>query len=235
MTALPATTERIIEAVLRFPDHIQKQFLIDRMDMYLGHGMIPQTGDIPFRIVHMDIPEEAEELLQFKIEGLKRSKTVSQIFWMINKPDRLQLLNFLNGVYVFDPVEYTQILREIWISTEFPHQMSNKSLVNMFKCADTQFLMTDDEIEALGSMENEFTVFRGLQDTKTRHKALSWTIKYEIAHWFANRWNKALGTPQIIKAQIEKKHVFAYINARNEEEIILNPNHLKKMEIMGVL
>lgn len=235
MTALPATPERIIEAILRFPDHIQKQFLVDRMDMYLGYGMIPQQGEIPFKMMHMDVPEEAEQLLQFKIEGLKRSKTVSQIFWMINKPDRLQVLQFLSGVYTFEKREYAELLREVWITTEFPHQMPNRNIMRLFESADAQFLMTEEENKALGSMENEFPVYRGLQDNKTRHKALSWTINYEIAHWFANRWNKTLGTPKIIKSQIEKKHVFAYINARNEEEIILNPKHLKKMEIMGVL
>ena len=235
MTALSATPERIIETLLRFPDHIQKQFLIDRMDMYLGHGMIPQRGEIPFKVVYMDNPAEAEELLQFKIEGLKRSKTVSQVFWMINKPDRLQVLQFLSNVYTFEKKEYAELLREVWIATEFPHQMPNRNIMRLFENADTQFLMTDDEIEALGTMPDEFLIYRGLQDKRARRKALSWTTSYEIAHWFANRWKTDNSRPRIYKAVVIKKNVYMYTNLRNEKEVVVNPNRLKQIQEIGVL
>lgn len=235
MTAFSATPERIITAIDHFPDHIQKQFLIDRMDMYLGYGAIPQKGDVPFKLMHMDNPKEAEELLNFRKEGLKRCKSISMIFCMINKPDRLQLLQFLSGVYVFDKKEYAQLLRDAWIATEFPHQMPNKNLMRLFQNADAQFLMTEEEIKALGTMPDEFPVFRGLQDDRARRKALSWTTSYEVAHWFASRWKAGVSRPRIYKAVVCKKNVYMYTNSRNEEEVVVNPNRLKKIEEVGVL
>jgi len=237
MTAFSVTPERIIMAIEQFPDHVQQQFLFDRMDVYLGYGILPDKDtDTGFRIIYMNKPDEVAELLQYKLQCLRKCININQIFLFISKPNRLQLLQFLKNVYVWDKREYAQLLRDCWTSTEFPHQMSNAELIRMFKGADTQFLMTDDEVKALGVLPDIVTVYRGIQDKRTRHKALSWTTSYKVAHWFATRWNKASGvTPQILKSKIEKKYVFAYIHARNEDEIVLNPLHLKKMENVEIL
>jgi hypothetical protein len=226
------TPERIIETIERFPDYIQRQFLIDRMDIYLGHGFLPDENG-GFKVVYIDNPEEAAELLQFKLEGLRKCKSVSQVFWMINKPDRLQVLHFLKNVYTFEEKEYAGLLRDAWISTEFPHQMPNAKLIDLFQCAYTQYLMTEEENSALGAQPEIITVYRGLQDKRARHKALSWTLDYEVAHWFAMRWAK--GKQVILTAEINKRDVYMYTNERNEEEIVVNPKKLKKVREVGVL
>lgn len=204
--------------------------------MYLGRGFLPdKTEPVGFRLVHMDNPEEVEELLQSKLDNLRRCKTVSQIFWMVNKPDRLQLLHILKGIYTFDKQEYSEILRECWISTEFPHQMSNRHLIDLFNSAYTGFLMTKEEIEALGAQPEIIQIYRGVSDKRTRHKALSWTTSYKVAHWFAHRWDKASGTqPEVLKSSIRKSDVYMYTNDRNEEEIVVNPKRLKKLQNIGV-
>jgi hypothetical protein len=233
MTAELATTERIIETIERFPDYIQKQFLIDRMDVYLGRGCLPdEANPVGFRVVHMDIPEEAEELLQFKLDNLQRCTTVSQVFWMVNKPDRLQFLHILKGLYTFDKQEYSEILRECWISTEFPHQMSNRQLIDLFDSAYTEFLMTGEEVMVLESQPEIIPVYRGVSDKRTKYKALSWTTSYKVADWFAHRWSKASGTQKILKSSIRKSDVYMYTNSRNEHEIVVNPNRLKKIKVV---
>lgn len=230
------TPENFIAVIERFPDYIQKQFLIDRMDMYLRRGFLPdETNPVGFKIIHIDNPEEAAELLQFKLDGLKRCKSVSQIFWQINKPDRLQVLHFLKSVYTFDEKEYAGLLRDAWISTEFPSQMTNAQLIDLFQCAYTEHLMTEEEIKALGAMPEVIEIYRGLQDKRARHQALSWTTEYEIAHWFATRWDKASGTQRILKSSINKENVYMYTNTRNEKEIVVNPKRLKKIKEVGAL
>jgi hypothetical protein len=233
MTKITATPENIISFIERFPDYIQKQFLIDRMDMHYGRGFLPdETNPVGFRLVRMDVPKEANELLQFKLGYLRRCDNIFQVFLMINKPDRLQLLHLLKGVYIFDKKEYSKLLRDCWVSTEFPHQMSNRHLIDLFNSAYTESLMTKEEVEALGAQPEIISIYRGVSDKRTKHKALSWTISYKVANWFAHRWNKASGTPKILKSSIRKSDVYMYTNARNEEEIVVNPNRLKKIEVV---
>lgn len=238
MTALPATPERIIQTLEQFPDHIQKQFLIDRMAMYLGRGFIPDdTNPVGFRLVHMDNPEEAEELLQFKLKHLKKCKNNFHVFLMVNKPDRLQLLSFLSSVYTFSKKEYSELLRDSWVSTEFPHQLSNAVLVRMFDNADIQFLMTKEERKALVTMPDEIIVYRGYSETNvkkgmTKRRGLSWTLDKEKAIWFATRWKHP--DANILRATVNKSDVYMYTDTRNESEVVVNPKRLKKVQNIGV-
>lgn len=233
MTTELATPERIIETIERLPDYIQKQFLIDRMDMYLGRGYLPDVKNpVGFRVVDMNNPAESNGLLQFKLDNLRRCKNNHQIFWMVNKPDRLQFLHILKHLYTFDKQEYSELLRDCWVSTEFPHQMSNRQLIDLFNSAYTEFLMTEEEVDVLGNQPETIKIYRGIPDKRTRHKALSWTTSYKVARWFAYRLGKASGTQKILKSSIRKSDVYMYTNARNEEEIVVNPNRLKKIEVV---
>lgn len=54
--------------------------------------------------------------------------------------------------------------------------------------------------------------------------ALSWTLDYETADWFARRFDED-GT--VYKAQIDKEHIFALFNGRDESEVVLDPKYLK--------
>lgn len=54
-------------------------------------------------------------------------------------------------------------------------------------------------------------------------KALSWSLDYEKAAWFAHRFGEE---GKVYEAQIAKEHIFAYFNSRNEQEVIVDPKHL---------
>jgi len=235
MTMFRATPERVIMAIEHLPEHIQKQLLIDRIDMVLGHGMI-QDGNGGFKIIYMDKPEDVKEAIQIKLGAIRRCINIFQIFLFVQKPDRLMFLHSLKNVYVFDKREYAELLRDAWISTEFPHQMPNAKLIQMFANAEQKYLMTNDEVKALGILPEVITIYRGLQDNKTRHKALSWTTKKDVARWFATRWHnpKSGITPRILASKIKKSDVYMYTDQRNECEVVVNPNRLMKMSEVAV-
>jgi hypothetical protein len=233
MTAVTATKENIVAAIERFPKHIQQQFLIDRMDMFLGFGAISQQGGEGYKILHIHNPEEAEELLQFRLEGIRRCEEIHQVFWFVNKSDRLQLLQFLSGIYVFENADYATLLRDAWISTEFPHQMKNNHLINMFEKADRRYLMTDEENKALEAMPDVFPVYRGWSEKQvkkglTKRRGLSWTTDENVADWFANRWQHGDGC--VTSALASKKEVYMYTDERNEREVVVNPAKLRKIK-----
>ena len=234
MTMFQATPERVIMAIELFPKHIQRSFLIDRMDIHLGYGMT-QDSEGKLKLLYMDKPDEAEELLQIKLGAIRRCINIEQIFWHIQKPDRLMFLNFLRGIYIFDKKTYAKLLRDVWITTEFPHQMPNAELIRLFRNAEQKYLMTKDEVKALGILPEVIPIYRGLQYPKTRRKALSWTTKIEVAKWFATRWHKSGTTPpRIITSKIKKSDVYMYCLQRNESELVVNPNRLMKMSEVTV-
>jgi len=236
MTMFKATPERVIWLIEHLPKHIQRQLLIQRIDMLLGYGMI-QDIDGKIKLLYMDKSCDVTELLQSKLATLRNCINIEQIFWHIQKPDRLWLLNHLRTIYVFDKPEYSELLRDAWISTEFPHQMSNAVLTQMFWNAEQKHLMTENEIEALGILPEVITIYRGLQEKKTRHKALSWTTNIDVARWFATRWHEPKSgiTPRILTSKIKKSDVYMYTDQRNEKELVVNPNRLMKLsEVAGL-
>ena len=94
----------------------------------------------------------------------------------------------------------------------------------MFKSADPKALMEDEEYEQLQELDDTLTVYRGVTSYNADNvKALSWTLNKEKAEWFAHRFNDD-GT--VYEAQIDKKHIFAVFNGRNESEVVLDPQYL---------
>ena len=110
---------------------------------------------------------------------------------------------------------------------EAPHNdpdLSKADLISMFKSADPQSLMDDDEYKQFQTMDDTVTVYRGVTSYNADNvKALSWTLNKETAEWFAQRFDED-GT--VYEAQIGKEHIYAVFNGRNESEVILDPQYL---------
>lgn len=155
----------------------------------------------------------------------RRYSQILDMLVLIDRNHRLHYLADLSGD-TFSKKEYANLLRNCWSNTEFPHRMRNGTLIRMFEQAERKYLMTPAERRALDDMPEEITIFRGLQDDRARRKALSWTTSYQVALWFATRLQKP---GKILQATIDKPHVYMYSRAGNEEEVVVNPNRLRKI------
>jgi hypothetical protein len=58
-------------------------------------------------------------------------------------------------------------------------------------------------------------------------RSLAWTIDEKTAEWFANRWGTVGEPVYVARAEIAKAHVLAYLDHRNEAEIVLFPKNLR--------
>lgn len=76
-------------------------------------------------------------------------------------------------------------------------------------------------------LNDEITIYRGLQDKNTKIKGLSWTISKEISKKFSKMIDEQ---GSIYEAKINKKDIFAYFNERNEQEIVVNTQKLKEIK-----
>ena len=84
--------------------------------------------------------------------------------------------------------------------------------------------MSQDELNTLKDLDSTVTVYRGVTSFNAKNvKALSWTLDRSIAEWFASRFDED-GT--VYQAQIDKSHIYAYFEGRNESEVIVDPKYL---------
>ena len=99
----------------------------------------------------------------------------------------------------------------------------------MFKQAELHELMHEDELRQYEELDDTVTVYRGVTSHNAKNiKALSWTLDREKAEWFAHRFNED-GT--VYEAEIDKQHILALFNGRNESEVIVDPKFLMDIRI----
>ena len=76
--------------------------------------------------------------------------------------------------------------------------------------------MNEEEKTFFDSLPDEITIFRGGIDDK----GFSWTLDKDRACWFANRWYQ---DHRVFEKTINKSDALAYLNGRNESDIIYVP------------
>jgi len=104
---------------------------------------------------------------------------------------------------------------------------TTNAIKQLFAFADKQRLRNiGDKLPGKGP----FTLYRGVSGTgwKKKIRGISWTASFEKAKWFAERLALICPGPEVYKAVVPEKYVYAYYNGRNEQEFMCNiPKHLK--------
>jgi len=239
-----ATVERVVNAIKLFPEKHQVLILFGNpilpgipvtVSLPKTEG-IPQSIEEMPEILFMDKEPDRKRAIAFRMPHLLEQKTVTDVFHMLNKPDRLQLLSILSNVYEFDKQEYSELLHFAWTSTEFPHQMKVSELVSMFNRADPKHLM-NGSYKAFEELPDEITVYRGWSETNvkagmTKRMGLAWTTDRKIAEWFAKRWKHT--DAKLAIGKVRKSDVYMYTNERNEREVVINPRKVKNKKVINV-
>lgn len=179
-----------------------------------------------FRPIDITLNEENLKRWQESVSQIiDETENPYHIYMLLNPPYALTFLKFASPY--LSRKDFSEILASAWINCEAPHndpELNKADLLFMFKSADPKALMEDEEYEQLQELEDTLTVYRGVTSYNAENvKALSWTLNKETAKWFAHRFDED-GT--VYEAQIDKKHIFAIFNGRNESEVVLDPQYL---------
>lgn len=79
--------------------------------------------------------------------------------------------------------------------------------------------------ESFPDAKEYITLYRGATDQSTPlDKTYSWTLNKEVAKYFANRWGSR-GT--IYQTRVKVDNIIAYLDGRNEEEVLVSPEHVR--------
>lgn len=191
-----------------------------------GLVALPTDRSDNFKPIDITLNEENLKRWQDSVSQIiDETENPYHIYMLLNPPYALTFLKFASPY--LSRKDFSEILASAWINCEAPHndpELNKADLVFMFKSADPKALMEDDEYEQLQELDDTLTVYRGVTSYNADNvKALSWTLNKETAKWFAHRFDED-GT--VYEAQIDKKHIFAIFNGRNESEVILDPQYL---------
>lgn len=161
-------------------------------------------------------------------ERIDEADSAYRLYFMITKPYCLAFLKYAEPYLSRE--DFSEILAAAWVRTEAPNadpNLTKNKLLSMFKKADPSILMDEDEYEQLKALDETVTVYRGVTSHNAKNiKALSWTLDFETAEWFAHRFNED-GT--VYEARIDKEHIYALFNGRKESEVIVDPKFLREI------
>lgn len=198
---------------------------------FTSSGFVATTKDGVMQL--LDITESEENLQAwqaFMRKQINSTDNAYEIYMMTNKPYSLTFLKYASPY--LSKADFSKILADAWIRSENPNDDTNVSkskLILMFKKADPHDLMLESELQQYEELDEVVTVYRGVTSHNAKNiKALSWTLDREKAEWFANRFNED-GT--VYEAEIEKTHIFALFNGRNESEVVVDPKFLMDIRI----
>lgn len=139
--------------------------------------------------------------------------------------------NFIKYQNDLDDKDYGKFLINAYVNQDYisvPIDILNALFTS--DRVDKTTLMDEDELIKFNNLPNEVTIFRAmtLDEFKSGNFRFSWTLNRDIAEDFLSRNTLLSGKKCVIhKMVIPKSEVIAYINARNEEEIIYFHNFKK--------
>lgn len=111
---------------------------------------------------------------------------------------------------------YYELMGSIWCDSENIFEHLNDWIL-LLDNSDSQKIAIMDTGEQLTFEElpDEFIIYRGHQ--KQNKKGISFSLSEEKAEWFANRYKKK---GKVRSVKVKKEDCFAYLNSRNEQEIL---------------
>lgn len=192
-----------------------------------GINALQDGGELT--LVNLLEDEKALQIWQQRMsEQIDEANSAFNIHLMITKPYRMTFLRYAKAF--LSRADFSEMLGDAWMRSEYPSynpDISQSKQLAMFRAADPAALMNADEYARFCSFEDPVTVYRGVTPYNADNvKALSWRLNYDTASWFAHRFGEDV---TVYEAKIAKEHILAYLNSRNEQEVIVDPMHL--MEI----
>jgi hypothetical protein len=137
---------------------------------------------------------------------------------------KIQLLSFYTK-YHYDSYEFYEFLKR---SLEEETEEQRKTRIKNNKKVLKDYLIK----EKVGNRTIDYSIklYRGMNKYSiVEELALSYTVKKEIAEWFANRFD--MPEAIVIEREFSINQVLFYTNEREEEEVIVIPIDLENFEI----
>lgn len=231
-TDLSAVRQMAINFLYVKPEKIDEelgQIFIHHPVLETSYTCLQRTQE-PFNI--FDNQDKYEMWLTERKEYFNSCNDAYEISLSIRKSYRLTFFKYVHQYLSAEP--FAHILREAWIRAEMISSdinVSMRELVSWFKKADKRYLMNNEERKLLSELPNGVLIYRGVGSEDYKY-GMSWTLSFERAKWFAERFGSS--TQVVYKALVQKQDILAYFADRGEDEVVVDPDVLKKCDIEEV-
>lgn len=157
--------------------------------------------------------KEKKKHLQEYVEEQKIELAIN----IIERPYRVQsTMEALRSWWQPTKEDYWDLISWLWQDTENVYENLDTWIELLtLEFSDPQLMMNNKEKEVYNKLPEIVKVYRGGVDDK----GLSWSLSKEKAEWFANRFDFGY---EVFEKDINKSDILAYLNGRQEQEIICN-------------
>ena len=202
-------------------------------------------NDSELEFVDILTDEGFNKLRDFYISLIEKENNAMGIYLIIDTPYKTSWFNLIKEYLCLE--DFCTIFKDIWKSCDYvnvDNSISKRKFLSMFKQFRLE-LMDEEELnvflnffnnqEKYGYKDtdsNYFILYRG-SNKKTNHppiNALSWTIDYKQAKFFASRYLKEGEYGTIVTLRIPRKYILDVLVCYflNEDEVIVDFTKIKK-------
>ena len=144
-----------------------------------------------------------------------KEKNINSYLWLHERAYRVEsIINALDDWWKPSKKEYWELINFLWTDTENVYENKDYWEQLLFlEFSDSHLMMNEEDFKFFDELPNTIKIYRGGVDDK----GYSWSLDKEKAEWFANRFNFDY---EVFEKTINKSDVIAYLNDRNEDEII---------------
>ena len=196
-----------------------------------------------FSIVHTPtLNAYVNAQFEAKREALRKAKARCDwktCVWLYERPYRLDA--FLDISWHLDGPRYWDLLGQVWSDTENSWQNRDDWRKALTADREGREMMSDEDVRCVFDLPPEeggllpmTRIYRGYRFGDAL-EGYSWTLDKARAKWFANRLRQDdHPSPKVASGLVAKEHVIAYITGRDEQEIVVLPEHVIDLEIEEV-
>lgn len=219
LAAVPGMLE--IQKWQNEPLDLELEFWVEESETFgrmLRHPLVYQ--------VPLLLPGQANEALRQKKKALEtaiEAQDWESVLWIHERPHRTNaLVEYIVGTDdAGDPIrleDLDQSQRDaalsIWTDSENLQQHVDEWNLMLETSGPDVFLGGDRD--AFNELPDPVTVYRGdIEDG-----GWSWTTDQKVAEWFARRFRDGDDEAPVLRGQVEKRWVIAYLTNRQESEIL---------------
>ncbi len=169
-------------------------------------------------------PEDRADLERSYWEAIE-TRDWTRFLHRCPKPHRVEVFAMLADKLT--DAEYWRILRDVWEAVENQWQEKSRILrLTSAKRPRREVMMDADELVVFRAFGETVAVFRGHLPNRNL-RGWSWTLNCQVAEWFAKRFALPSRLGAVAAGWAPRKHIVAYLNRRREQEVLVNPRHVK--------
>jgi hypothetical protein len=174
---------------------------------------------VPYTPEMNAIYNESYQVKSTAVAKAKRESNWSGYIFYHERPYRLQVFGEVEKEMPDE--DYWELLRDIWTDSENIWQNKDAWRKYLSSSRPGSFMDVDDRV-AFDKLPDQFWVYRGYLMGKNK-SGFSYTLDDKKALWFSKRFARTGDVARMHSRLVKKSQVFAYTNARDEQEVIILP------------